>query len=342
MTFAIVQPAFMDRVAMISSKTSGVKHGSKFIANTLELISYELVFCSCLGLSSKVVASTASLFKSAYTSVTIFGAFSALASPIGINDKQKKMNLVENVCYGISDLSTPIIYFADSGHYELNNKTRAAIGVIADILSLVGVFVTLFSAHYGNTVVAEKIAQKDLRLLALQGNNLAIGEQNERTRLIYEKDALNELNFKNNLTIIEKVIDIAAIVFGFISCFVVQLLPVVALLLVVSAGIALYKMWRETCIIQHPEILPEPLLPPIPPPVVELDLTDLGNATQAHLPALIAKRELLHDRIANDRKSLGEMTNPTAKKFLEGKIAQDQTLCNEIKAAITRLGGALP
>ena len=107
------------------------------------------------------------------------------------------------------------------------------------------------TGNEGEELLTQETASADLeeQIEALNRKIIdAEGEIRRAETLLVGKEVALEKVLKNELTIVEKIMDIAAVVFSFAAGIVSSsvFVPVMATLGLMSASIALVKIWRET------------------------------------------------------------------------------------------------
>lgn len=246
MCIATVTPSTNDRLAELYSQSKGVdktlKFGSSFASIASNIISY-----SNGSLAQHISQSLASLGKTFSTTRTGMKAFDIMQDFTTTNTDAavSLMNRIQSVCFIGSDAVSAIFFLENQGFYSIGSKVKTLMSSAALGLGLIGVTTSLI----GTTNQIAKIS-KDLNKILLVINDIdqnQVADQKLEALKIGKEIALEKI-FRGQLSVVEKVADIAAIVFGFAAASVSSsvFVPVMATLGLISASMALVKMWRET------------------------------------------------------------------------------------------------
>jgi hypothetical protein len=249
MNLVVSAPSFSNRLASIYSQTKAIdktlKWGSSFANLTANLLSYGTTSLSRV--ATQAITTLGKTFSSVRNGIKIFDIFQDLSVPKSDDIHDLRMKWVQTCCFAGADAFNPIFFFENQGVYTLTSKVKTFMGNLAAGLGFVGVATSFVSTLYQR--------KKDIENLDKIQN--AIGttpitndiQINPNAQILNAgKEALEEKLFKNDLTLIEKVADIAAIILGLLAGSISSslIIPAVALLGVISASMALIKMWRES------------------------------------------------------------------------------------------------
>ncbi|MDR3624039.1 MAG: hypothetical protein P4L16_02730 [Chlamydiales bacterium] len=255
MVLAINQPFFIDRVSTLMERTSGQSASLKFVANTMELASSVLA-CSVETMNaSNTCERLASTFRAMRLPLSLAERIKCFFLSSSVDSVKKYVGYLESAFYAGRDLLLPVNFIAGKADYELSDDHKKHLGRIGEVLYLAGLTTSIVLRVYDYVKVKDHLLVNQVRIHELSAvQNPVSGQKNELVSLKYECSELEEIKFRHILSIIERVADIVALVFGFAACFAAPVLFVSAMALfsVVSAGIALYKLWRDISVKEAP------------------------------------------------------------------------------------------
>lgn len=230
---------FNKRVADLYSKTKGVDKTIKVLSKGAALVGNLTSHIPSAEPFARTCSALGATFSVVHSGFKILDAFQDISTPSG-DQHNTNMSWVQLAAFTASDAFNPILFLEKQGFYTFDQATRDALSWTSAGLGIVGLVTGVVQTVYQMGKENEKLADINAHLAAPQPDDIPAALQ-------LRKGLIEESLLQKTIKIAEKVIDIAAIIFGVLSflCPII-LLPIALFLGLAGAVLALIRLWRET------------------------------------------------------------------------------------------------
>ncbi|MDR3624037.1 MAG: hypothetical protein P4L16_02720 [Chlamydiales bacterium] len=286
-TAVTTEPTFGSRVAGAWEQRRTLDKGLKFTINFSKLAEFVSQQWRKEWLFSEEVRGQAGTFNACAQTCTGFRKALKLGdmvdnfrSPKG-KGVEKALDITQKPFFIISDATDIVTYIAQASDYSFPTvsvdlpgygKTdvdvNEALGYVGGVTAACGLTTGVVASSYKLHQLKGMLADAEQRLVlaneainqhaqsSFDANWTASSPAERAAFKVATRDIALAKEARTNhiMAVVEKVLDVAAIVFGFLGCFVAPVIfvPVMASLALISSGIALARIWLATNAVPQP------------------------------------------------------------------------------------------